>query len=128
MLKWFQHFYNSEVCSTFTLISALSCCAEVPPVLPTPLPGRGLLQVLHVEAAGLLLGVPASRALPRLTEASKVPGTGGVVSRVTSGAAIQADTPVTYQGLASTVHLRDDRWDQFTMITIYNTIIICLII
>ena len=109
MLKYFQHFYNSEVCSTFTLISALCCCTEVPPELPTPLPGRGLLQVLHVEDAALLLGVPASRALPRLTEGSKVPWTGGVVSRVTRGAAIQAVTPVTNQGLASTVHLIDDR-------------------
>ena len=80
MLKYFQHFHNSEVCSTFTLISALCCCTEVPPVLATPLPGRGLLQVLHVEDAGLLLGVPASRALSRLTEGSKVPGTGGVGS------------------------------------------------
>ena len=78
MLRYFQHFYNSEVCSTFTLISALCCCTEVPPILATPLPGRGLLQVLHVEVAALLLGVPASRALPRLTEGSKVPGTGGV--------------------------------------------------
>ena len=128
MLKYFQHFYNSEVCSTFTLISALCCCTEVPPVLPTPLPGRGLLQVLHVEDAALLLGVPASRALSRLTEGSKVPGTGGVVSGVTRGAAIQAVTPVTNQGHASTVHLRDDMSDQFTMIIIYNTIIICLII
>ena len=117
MLKYFKHFYNSEVCSTFTLISALCCRTEVPPVLPTPLPGRGLLQVLHVEDAALLLGVPANRALPRLTEGSKVPGTGGVGSGVASGvatgvasgAAIQAVTPVTYQGLASTVHLRDDR-------------------
>ena len=107
MLRYFQHFYNSEVCSTFTMISAKPFCTEVPPVLPTPLPGRGLLQVLHVEAAGLLLGVPASRALPRLTEGSKVPGTGGVVSGVTSGAAIQAVTPVTNQGLASAVHLID---------------------
>ena len=109
MLKYFQHFYNSEVCSTFTLISDTkpSCFTEVPPVLPTPLPGRGLLQVLHVEAAGLLLGVPASRALPRLTEGSKVPGTGRVVRRVVCRAAIQAVTPVTNQGFASTVHLID---------------------
>ena len=77
MLKYFQHF-NSEVWLTFTLISAL-CSNEVTPVLATPLPGRGLLQVLHVEDAALLLGVPASRALPRLTEGSKVPGTGRVL-------------------------------------------------
>ena len=51
-------------------------------MLGTPLLGLGLLQVLHVEVAALLLGVPASRALPRLTEGSKVPGTGGVVGRV----------------------------------------------
>ena len=110
----------SFVWSTFTLISALCCCTELPPVLATPLPGRGLLQVLHVEDAGLLLGVPASRALSRLTEGSKVPGTGGVMSRVARGASIQAVTPVTNQGLASTVHLIDDRWDQFTMISLLN--------
>ena len=106
MLNYFQY-YNSEVSSTFTLISALCCCTEVPPILGTPLLGRGLLQVLHVEAAALLLGVPASRALPRLTEGSKVPGTAGVVSGVVRGAAIQAVTPVTSQGLASAVHLID---------------------
>ena len=120
MLKYFQHFYNSEVRSTFTLISALCCCTKVPPVLETPLSSRGLLQVLHIEDAGLLLGAPASRALPRLTEGCKVPGTCGVGSRVARGAAIQAVTPVTNQGLASTVHLIDDRWDQFTMITLLN--------
>ena len=105
MLKYFQHFYNSEVRSTFTLISTLCCCTEVPPVLPTPLSGRGLLQVLNVEDAGLLLGVPASRALPRLTEGSKVPGTDRVVRRVVCRAAIQAVTPVTNQGFAIVVHL-----------------------
>ena len=111
MLNYFQH-YNSKVWSTFTLISALCCCTEVPPVLPTPLPGQGLLQVLHVEDAALLLGVPASRTLPRLTEGSKVPGSGGVVSRVTSGAAIKAITPVTNQSLARAVHLIQFRYNR----------------
>ena len=76
---------------------------EFPPEPPTLLPGRGLLQADHVDDAALLLSDPASRALPRLTEGSKVPGTG----RVVRGTARQAVTPVTNQGFASTVHLID---------------------
>ena len=106
MLKYFQN-YNSDVWFTFTLITAgcASSWTEVPPEPPTLLPGLGLPQADHVDEAALLLSHPASRALSRLTEGSKVPGTGRVLCRVVRRAARQAITPVTNQGFASAVHL-----------------------
>ena len=78
----FSH-HNYEVKQTFTLIAALSYWTElkteVPPIPPTLLPGLGLPQADHVDDAALLLSDPASRALPSLTEGSKVPGTGRVL-------------------------------------------------
>ena len=86
MVETLKH-YNSDVWPTFTLITAgcASSWTEVPPEPPTLLPGLGLPQADHVDDAALLLSHPASRALPRLTEGSKVPGTGRVVRRVYQG-------------------------------------------
>ena len=106
--------YNSDVWSTFTLITAAgaSCWTEVPPEPSTLLPGLGLLQADHVDEAALLLSDPASRALPSLTEDSKVPGTGRVLCWVVCRAASQAITPVTNQGFASTVYLIGSVWNE----------------
>ena len=79
MLKYFQN-YNSDVWSTFTPVVELrAACTEFPPEPLTLLPGLGLPQADHVDDAALLLSDPASRALPSLTEDSKVPGTGRVL-------------------------------------------------